>query len=145
MQNRELKITFFNLSGRLFRQRLASRLLALFLILGLGLVFSFAHAPAVLAADTDTDVSGPTCTDAEDPESCEAFDTLNAILNFMATLVLPLVSIMIIVGGIQYSMAGNNPEALKNARARIFKAIAALIIFIAMWSFLKWLIPGGLE
>ena len=70
---------------------------------------------------------------------------LNDVLNLLATLVIPIVSIMIIVGGIQYSMARNNPEALKNARARIYKAILALAAFIGMWSFLKWLIPGGLE
>ncbi|MYB40352.1 hypothetical protein F4X86_03770 [Candidatus Saccharibacteria bacterium] len=89
--------------------------------------------------------SESTCADATNPDDCEARQTINSVLNLMAILIMPIVSIMIIIGGIQYSMAQNNSDAINAARARIYKAILALICFIALWSFLKWLIPGGLE
>ena len=92
-----------------------------------------------------SETSNLTCTDNSDPDTCQAAGLLDAFLNFLAILVLPLVVIMIIIGGIQYSMAAANPEALKAARARIYKAILALVCFITLWSFLKWLLPGGLE
>ena len=112
-------------------------LLAAWLLTGL----AFAGQPAawpLAAANTGS------CSDRTDPSSCEGFELLDDILNFMAMLVIPIVVIMIIVGGIQYSMAGGNAEALKEARNRIFKAIVALICFAGLWSFLKWLLPGGL-
>ena len=89
--------------------------------------------------------SATTCDDLSDPNSCQALQTIDTLLNFLALLVMPVATIMIVIGGIQYSMAGDNSESIKNARAKIFKAVLALIGFIGLWSFLKWLIPGGLE
>ena len=84
------------------------------------------------------------CSDPTDPSSCQGFELLDDILNFMALLVVPIIIIMVIIGGIQYSMAGGNADALKEAKSRIFKAAAALVCFVGLWSFLKWLLPGGL-
>ena len=86
-----------------------------------------------------------TCADATNPDNCEARQTIDSVLNLMAILIIPIVSIMVIIGGIQYSMAQNNSDAINAARTRIYKALLALICFVALWSFLKWLIPGGLE
>ena len=104
-----------------------------------------AAAPAVGQNDT-TISSSPetTCANAFSPDNCEARQTLESVLNLMAILVMPLVSIMIIIGGIQYAAAGDNSDAINAARARIYKAILALVFFIILWSFLKWLIPGRL-
>ena len=81
-----------------------------------------------------------TCTASDD---CTLLNRLNDILNVMAFLVIPISSIVIVVGGIQYATAGGNPDALKGARGRIFNGALALVCFLLMWSFLKWLIPGG--
>ena len=105
-----------------------------------GLAFGQAQ-PAEAASET----SNLTCTDNSDPDTCQATGLLDDFLNFLAILVLPLIVIMIVIGGIQYSMAAANPDAIKAARARIYKAILALACFIGLWSFLKWLLPGGLE
>lgn len=68
---------------------------------------------------------------------------LNLIVNVLAGLV-SIVSIgVIILGGIQYSTAGGNPQALTNARKRILNGLLALAAFIFIWAFLQWLIPGG--
>ncbi len=145
MKNRESKtIRKFLFTKRAFPM-LKVFLVPVLLILGFGslfLVLTFSDMNVVFA---QTDLPTSTCTDATDPETCQATESINVILNFLAVLVVPIVIIMIVVGGIQYSMAGNNPEAIKNARARIYKAVLALIVFISLWSFLKWLIPGGLE
>ena len=80
-----------------------------------------------------------TCTSSR----CDLLDRLNDILNVMAFLVIPISSIVIVIGGVQYATAGGNPDAVKGARARIFNGALALVCFLLMWSFLKWLIPGG--
>ena len=136
MKNRKISAWFgsFSLRG-VFLWSLAA--LMTFSLAGLAL----SQAPPAEAA---SETSNLTCTDNSDPDTCEATGFLNDLLNFLAILVLPLIVIMIIVGGIQYSMAAANPDAIKAARARIYKAIAALLCFIGLWSFLKWLLPGGL-
>lgn len=55
-----------------------------------------------------------------------------------------IVTIMIVVGGIQYSAAGDNPQAVEAAKKRIRNAIFALILFILMGAILQFLVPGGI-
>jgi hypothetical protein len=50
---------------------------------------------------------------------------------------------MMILGGVQYSLAGDKPEAVTAARQRITNALLALVIFALTYTFLQWLIPGG--
>jgi hypothetical protein len=66
------------------------------------------------------------------------------IVNFLSAAVGVAVIAMIIVGGIQYSLAGDNSSALESAKKRITNAIIALFAFLFAWAFLQWLIPGGI-
>lgn len=68
---------------------------------------------------------------------------LNQIVNFLAAAVGVVVIAVIILGGIQYTMAGDNPSAVGEARKRITNGLIALVSFIFMYTFLQWLIPGG--
>ena len=83
------------------------------------------------------------CADINDVSTCQGIETLDKILNFMALLVVPLCGILITVAGIQYMVSRGNPEIAAAARLRIYKVILALIMFAGLWTFLKWLIPGG--
>jgi hypothetical protein len=51
---------------------------------------------------------------------------------------------VIILGGIQYTMAGDNPQAVTAAKQRIINGLIALAAFLLMFAFLEWLIPGGI-
>ena len=70
--------------------------------------------------------------------------TINNVINFLAAGVGLVVIIVIILGGIQYSMAGDNASATSEAKKRIINGLIALIAFLLTYSFLQWLIPGGL-
>jgi hypothetical protein len=50
----------------------------------------------------------------------------------------------LIVGGIQYSFAGDNPQATSAAKNRIINSLLALAAFFLIFAFLQWIIPGGL-
>jgi len=50
---------------------------------------------------------------------------------------------MIILGGVQYSIAGDNATAVTAARQKITNALIARLAFIFTFAFLQWLIPGG--
>lgn len=69
---------------------------------------------------------------------------INKIVDFLAGGVGIVVIGTIILGGIQYSMAGDNAQATTAARQRITNGLIALAAFIFAFAFLQWLIPGGL-
>jgi hypothetical protein len=68
---------------------------------------------------------------------------LNQVINFLSVGVGIVITGVIIVGGIQYILAGDNATALAAARQRIINGLIALGSFLLMYSFLQWLIPGG--
>jgi hypothetical protein len=68
---------------------------------------------------------------------------IQTIVNFLSASVGIIVVGVIILGGIQYTLAGDNPQALKAARDRIINGLIALLAFTFMFAFIQWLIPGG--
>ena len=71
---------------------------------------------------------------------CGFLDTVDNFLKWMSYLVVPIVTIVIIIGAIQLSLAGDNPEGTKKAKTRITQAVVALICYALLWSVLRWLI-----
>lgn len=71
-------------------------------------------------------------------------EKLRLIVNALSAGVGVVVVAMIIVGGIQYIMAGDNPNATAEAKKRITNALIALVAFLFVGAFLQWLVPGGL-
>ncbi len=69
---------------------------------------------------------------------------LQVAVNFLSAGVGIVVIGLIIVGGIQYSIAGDNPQATTAAKERITNALIALVAFLFIFAFIQWLIPGGL-
>lgn len=52
--------------------------------------------------------------------------------------------ISLILGGIQYSSSGGDPQKVSVAKKRIFNTIVAVFAYLFLYSFLQFLIPGGL-
>lgn len=69
---------------------------------------------------------------------------LNIIVTFLSGAVGVVVVGVIILGGIQYSMAGDKAEAVSAAKKRITNGLIALVSFLFIFAFLQWLIPGGI-
>lgn len=88
------------------------------------------------------------CDGSKDPSVCLKDNPIvNYVLlaiNFLTVGVGVVVTIMIIVGGIQYTSAGANPQAIQAAKQKIYNAIIALIAYFFLFGFLQWLVPGGI-
>ncbi|MBR2587287.1 hypothetical protein IKE71_02855 [Candidatus Saccharibacteria bacterium] len=69
---------------------------------------------------------------------------LAMVLNVMIALVGVLGIAGIIIAGIQYITAAGDPAAMTKAKRRIIEVIIGLVSFGLMWTFLQWLIPGGI-
>lgn len=126
------------------------------------LMFSF--SPRAYAAPCTPDPSNPSCKCTGPPvapvcddgkasatpcssggalkDNCIVKD-INQIVDFLSAGVAVVVVGVIIVGGIQYSLAGDKPEAVGAAKKRITNGLIALVVFILTFAFLQWLIPGG--
>ena len=77
-------------------------------------------------------------------KSNKIVEDLNGIIDFLSAGVAIVVIGSIILGGIQYSMAGGSPDAVSKAKHRITNALLAFVAFLFIFAFLQWIIPGGL-
>lgn len=69
---------------------------------------------------------------------------INPAVNFLSAAVGIAVVGALIMGGIQYSMAGGSPDAVSKAKQRITNALLAFAAYLLIFGFLQWIIPGGL-
>lgn len=68
---------------------------------------------------------------------------LKIAINTLAAGVAVVVTAMIIYGGIQYIVGGDNTNVVADAKKRITNALIALIMFMFIYALLQWLVPGG--
>lgn len=114
----------------------------------------FARQPEVFAVWSDNSVINDTaspvvnsandCSNGVTKDSCGIVKIVVDITNVLSALVGVVVVLSIVIAGIQYSTAGGNPQTVAKSKKRIINALLALLIYIFMYSFLQWLIPGGL-
>jgi hypothetical protein len=71
-------------------------------------------------------------------------ETIISIFNWASIGVGVVVVAFVIVGAIVYTTAAGNQERSKKGMEIIRNAILALILYLAMWAFLNYLVPGGL-
>jgi len=102
-----------------------------------------AAAPALPAAQMQNfaDVTDPKCKDKD----CLIDKYVNPAIKILSAMVGIAVVIAIIVGGIQYSSAGGDPGKVAAAKSQIAKAIGALVMYIFLYAFLNFIIPGGVN
>jgi len=82
------------------------------------------------------------CIDDTDCNFIDKF--INPTIKFLSAGVGVVVTIMIIIGGIQYSSAGSDPQKIAAAKRKIMYAVIALLLYIMLYGILNWLIPGGI-
>lgn len=76
--------------------------------------------------------------------NCGIVAYLVTFIRIMSGLVGIVIVIMIAVGGVQFSTARDNPQAVADARNRIVNAIIALLVYMFSFAILQWLVPGGI-
>jgi hypothetical protein len=66
---------------------------------------------------------------------------LRYLIQFLTAGVGLVITIMIVLGGVQYITAGENSQKVQAAKQKIFNAVLALILFILMYALLSYLVP----
>jgi hypothetical protein len=71
-------------------------------------------------------------------------DVAFAIFRFLSAGVGLVVIGSIIIAGIQYSTSRGNPQATQAAIKRVSSALAGLLLYIFLFAFANFLVPGGM-
>jgi hypothetical protein len=77
-------------------------------------------------------------------DHCGIIDYLQIFINTLSALVGVVIVVMIIIGGIQYSASGDDPQKVQAAKSKITNALLALFVFVFMFAILQFLVPGGI-
>lgn len=96
----------------------------------------------VFAASTGT-YKGD-CVDADLSKNCGIYNIFITSIRILSGLVGVVVVAMIIVGGIQYALARDNPQAVSAAKQKIINAVIALVAYLSIFAFLQWIVIGGI-
>ncbi len=83
--------------------------------------------------------TGPDCV-----KTVPIFERFIQIMNLLAAGVGLFITTLIVFRGLQYASARNNPQQVAEAKNGMVQAIIALFVYIFMYAFLQWLIPGGI-
>jgi hypothetical protein len=84
------------------------------------------------------------CKSGLTKEECGITYYIVLITRGLTALVGIVVVMMLVIGGIQYSAAQGDPNAVMAAKKRISNALLALVVYIFTVPFLNWLVPGGI-
>jgi hypothetical protein len=131
------------------RKHMKNKVTALFLAMSILIFPAIALAAADPLCDKTTKVvNGKTVVDKSKVQDCATstpiIHDIQNIVNFLSAGVGIIVTAVIVVGGIQYILAGGNATALTAARQRIMNGLIALFAFLFIYAFLQWIIPGGI-
>jgi hypothetical protein len=77
-----------------------------------------------------------------DPEGI--MKVLKVAVNILSGAVMVAAVIMLIIGAIQYSSAGGDPNGVKAAKTKITNVLIGVVAYVFLYAFMNWLIPGGL-
>lgn len=111
-------------------------------------------APAAGSPEADQTFSDPQggstanfdadCRDGLTQDKCGIVAYLITFINLLTAVVGIVSVIMITVWGIQYSVSRDNPQMVSSARLHILQTVIAVIIYLFVYAFLQWIVPGGI-
>lgn len=115
-------------------------------------------ASQTVAACDGVEISVPigdtgTCIGGGSGDDNPIFIYMRGIIQFLAAGVGVVITLMIVISGIQYIAAsgsmkgaekGGNPEGIKAAKQKLAHALEALILFLFMAAIANFVVPGGI-
>lgn len=124
---------------KLFKKYL---IIAIFIIL-LTPVFVFAEATVNLNSGCLEDEPCLTAPGISEGETSDFTELLHWLLSFMLYAAGILAVFMLVVGGVQYVLAGSmgNPEKIGDAQSRLLSALGGLVLALGAWIILNTINP----
>lgn len=99
--------------------------------------------PSTLAA-SDSQKGQDNCSNVGGTQNCSLFGKyINPLIKFLSYAVGIIVVISIVIGGIQFSASGDNPQAAAAAKKRIVGALIAAVTYVFLIAILNFVLPGS--
>ncbi len=87
----------------------------------------------------------PPASCTEGGTGCNIYSAyIKPAINILSGLVVLVAIASIIIAGIMYSSSGGDPQKTAKAKGRIINTLLVLLAYIFLYSFLQFIIPGGL-
>lgn len=115
-----------------------------FILLLVVLFLSVVPSAGAMRGGEGLDDYGDCRADTLNASNCGIVAQLNIFINILAAVVGIVIVVMIVWGGIQYTMSRDNPQQTAAAKEHIKNAILALVVYIFSIALLNWLVPGGI-
>lgn len=80
----------------------------------------------------------------DDGKGCGVYMMLNLVIDTLTIGVGIASAIGIVLSGITYLTAGGNEARTVVAKKRIYEIVIGLAVFVVLWAFLNFLLPGGI-
>lgn len=77
--------------------------------------------------------------------ACIITDYVNPAIKALAFVTGVFVVLSVVLGGIQYSISTDDAQKVSAAKDRITKAIIAFLMFLLLYAFLDYIVPGGVS
>ncbi len=77
------------------------------------------------------------------PDTLDIEGLLRLVLNILVYGIGVAATIGVVIAGIQYLTARDNPGQVAAAKTRLFNVALGLVAWAVMFAVLNWLIPGG--
>ena len=119
------------------------------LLIGIGVLFM----SPIVSAETCTDGKGHTFTTSVLPcggtndgtvEGFGVWGLLILVINILSAGIAIAAIGGVVYGSIMYTTSGGSVEQTKKARAIIANTVVGIVLYLAMWAFLNYLVPGGI-
>lgn len=124
--------------------KLVAYIIGIITVIALSFMPISASAQGGSSSPPSVHATGRCRSDDLNKDNCSIIGYIVNFTRILSGLVGIVIVIMITIGGIQYAAAGSDPGAVVAARKRIINALIALVLYIFMFSFLQWLVPGGI-
>lgn len=79
------------------------------------------------------------------PEGLDINGILKLVLNILVYGIGVAAVIGVVVAGIMYLTARDSEAQVAAAKKRLYQVVLGLVLWVAMWSLLRWLVPGGIS
>ncbi len=101
--------------------------------------YSSTTTPCIGAPPSDVDITGK-----KDANVSIIDKYINPVIAFLSGAVGLAAVISYVIAGIQYSSSADDPQKVAAAKARLRRTTIAIVAFLFLFSFLQWVVPGGL-
>lgn len=78
-----------------------------------------------------------------DASNCQIIEYINTVFNIVSAVIVLAVIGNIVYAGIRYSTSQGDPGGAGAAKKRIRDAVGAFIMYLLLYGFIQWLVPGG--